>query len=91
MSGEAEAMGGRLQELRHGAGMSQSELADAAGVPVASLKNWEQGRRLPGLDAAVRLAAAMGISLDHLAGDVFPKQLPAKKPARSKQNKRKGA
>lgn len=71
MSGDVIAMGQRLQELRLKAGLSQSQLARTAGVPVGSLKNWEQGRRLPQLDAAWRLANALGISLDELAGKVF--------------------
>ena len=83
-------MGERLQQLRHDAGLSQSELANAAGVPVASLKNWEQGRRLPQFDAAWRLAKALRITLDELAGNVFAGPPEQKKPAKSKQSKRKG-
>ena len=56
MSEEAKAMGIRFQELRQEKGLSQSELARAAGVPLASLKNWEQGRRMPAFDAAFKLA-----------------------------------
>lgn len=74
MSEEAKAMGIRLGDLRRGAGMSQAELAEAAGIPVTSLRNWEQGRRLPQLDAAFRLAKAMNITLDDLAGQVFETQ-----------------
>jgi transcriptional regulator with XRE-family HTH domain len=72
------AMGERLQRLRQAAGLSQSQLARAAGVPAGSLKNWEQGRRLPQLDAAYRLAKAIGVSLDELAGQVFEDGAPAK-------------
>jgi transcriptional regulator with XRE-family HTH domain len=71
MSGGAKAMGERLQELRQAKGLSQSQLAKATGVPVGSLKNWEQGIRLPRLDAAWQLAKALGITLDELAGKVF--------------------
>jgi transcriptional regulator with XRE-family HTH domain len=68
---EAEAMGQRLRELRQGAGFSQPQLAEAAGVPVASLRNWEHGRRALMFSSAYRLARAMGITLDLLAGRVF--------------------
>jgi transcriptional regulator with XRE-family HTH domain len=68
---EAEAMGQRLRDLRQGAGFSQPQLAEAAGVPVASLRNWEYGRRALMLSSAYRLARAMGITLDLLAGRVF--------------------
>jgi transcriptional regulator with XRE-family HTH domain len=61
-------MGQRLQQLRQAKGLSQTQLALAAGVPVGSLRNWERGRRVPLLDAAARIAVALGISLDTLAG-----------------------
>jgi transcriptional regulator with XRE-family HTH domain len=76
-------MGERFQELRQARGFSQSELAKVAGLPVSSLKNWEQGRREPLLSAAYQLAKALGITLDHLAGTVF-KDAPAKKSKRKK-------
>ena len=57
----------RLKQLREAAGLSQPEAA-AAGVPVGTLRGWEQGRRVPLLDAAARLALALGVSLDELAG-----------------------
>jgi transcriptional regulator with XRE-family HTH domain len=65
---ESRAMGQRLQQLRIAAEMSQPQLARAAGVPVSSLRNWEQGRRVPLFDAAIRLAVALGCTLDELAG-----------------------
>jgi len=68
------AMGLRLQEFRQRAGLSQEQLAKAARLPAGSLRNWEQGRRLPRLDAAYRLAKALGITIDELAGDVFAEE-----------------
>jgi transcriptional regulator with XRE-family HTH domain len=79
MPDETVEMGCRLQSLRHEKGFSQSELATAAAVPLGSLKNWEQGRRLPQFDAAFRLARALGVSLDTLAGDVFAPPPPKKR------------
>jgi transcriptional regulator with XRE-family HTH domain len=61
-------MGGRLQQLRRARGLSQSQLARAAGVPVGSLRGWEQARRTMLVDAAVKLADALGCSLDELVG-----------------------
>jgi transcriptional regulator with XRE-family HTH domain len=68
-----------MKRLREAAGMSQPQAAAAAGVPVATLRNWEQGRRVPSLDAALRLARALGVSLDELAGG--DGTAPARKPA----------
>jgi transcriptional regulator with XRE-family HTH domain len=73
-----ENMGERLQRLRQEKGLSQSQLADAAGIPIGSLRNWERGRREPLLGTAARLADALGVSLDELAGRV-PKPRPRKK------------
>jgi transcriptional regulator with XRE-family HTH domain len=83
---EKKEMGMRLQEIRQGAGLSQSGLAAAAGVPVGTLRNWEQGRRMPLLDTAARVAAALGCSLDELVR--APKAAPPaaeRKPARKRK------
>ena len=64
---KAETMGTRLQRLRQAANMSQPDLAKAASVPVATLRNWEQDRRVMRLDVAARVAKALGVSLDVLA------------------------
>lgn len=33
--------------LRHSLGLSQQEFANHFGIPVATIKDWEQGRRSP--------------------------------------------
>jgi hypothetical protein len=48
-------------------------------VPVKSYQQWEQGRRVPLFDAAARVAAAMGVSLDELAGQEPPERGRGKK------------
>jgi transcriptional regulator with XRE-family HTH domain len=63
-----ESMGERLQRIRLEKGFSQTELAEAAGVPVSTLRSWERDRRQPLLGPAARLAQALGVSLDVLAG-----------------------
>jgi transcriptional regulator with XRE-family HTH domain len=67
-------MADRLKALREGAGFSQSQLARKAGVPVGSLRGWEQARRTMLFDTAVKLADALECSLDALAGRVAPKK-----------------
>jgi transcriptional regulator with XRE-family HTH domain len=72
MSKKGETMGQRLKRFREAAGLSQPALAQAARVPVGSLRNWEYGIRQPRLDAAARLARALGITLDELASAEAP-------------------
>jgi transcriptional regulator with XRE-family HTH domain len=61
-------MATRLKQLRQAAGLSQAALAKAAGVPLGTLRGWEYARRTPLLDAAARVADALGVTLDELAG-----------------------
>jgi transcriptional regulator with XRE-family HTH domain len=63
-----ETMGERLKRIREAKGFSQTELAAAAGIPVGSLRGWERDRREPLLGSAAKLAVALGVSLDELAG-----------------------
>ncbi|GIW81506.1 MAG: hypothetical protein KatS3mg105_3313 [Gemmatales bacterium] len=58
--------GRKIKAARQAAGLSQSELAKKAGVPVDSLQNWEQDRRKPTLPNAIALAKALGLALDEL-------------------------
>jgi len=61
-------MAANLKALRERAGLTQAELAGAAGVPLGTLRCWEQATRGPLLAAAARLADALGCTLDELAG-----------------------
>ena len=65
-----ETLGQRLQRLRLAAGLTQAALAEAAGVPLSTLRGWEIDRREPGLRAAVRLARALGVGVEELADTV---------------------
>jgi transcriptional regulator with XRE-family HTH domain len=56
-----------LRKLREAAGLTQEQLADKAGVPIGSIRNYEQGQRLPGLVAGIRLAKVIGVSVDAFA------------------------
>jgi transcriptional regulator with XRE-family HTH domain len=47
--------------LRDARGLSEARLADASGVPVATLHNYGLGRRKPSLAAAVKLARALAV------------------------------
>jgi transcriptional regulator with XRE-family HTH domain len=65
-------MGQRFKRLREAAGMSQSQLARASGVPLRTYQEWEQGNRTPLLNAAARVAKALGCTLDALVADDEP-------------------
>ena len=52
--------GGHLRTLRQEAGVSRAELARRAGVPVSTLRHWENDRGFPGMAASRRQAGALG-------------------------------
>ena len=58
----------RLKGLRAAAGLTQDELARRTGVRRLSVSQWECGRRAPSLATARRIAQALGVSVDELAG-----------------------
>jgi transcriptional regulator with XRE-family HTH domain len=47
--------------------MSRSEPARQAGVPVSTVRHWENGRGFPGVAAFLRLAQAMDVPAERLA------------------------
>jgi transcriptional regulator with XRE-family HTH domain len=59
-----------IRSRRAALGLSQTELARAAGVSVRQLARYEAGEQQPVLGAAVALADALSISLAQLAGQV---------------------
>ena len=69
----------RLRELRRAAGLSQPGLAEASGVAVSTIREFEQGRREPTLGTLLKLAAGLSASLS--AFDPPPGQpKPTRKP-----------
>jgi len=73
-------MGPRLRELRLRAGLSQRQLAAAVDVQVHTVANWERARRTFNIEMAVRLADALEVSLDELAGRQWPPPKKGKAP-----------
>src|SRR3954471_7433839 len=57
-----------IRRLRHEAGLSQAGLAAAAGVHQRQINRYESGEQQPALGVAHRLAQALGVTLDELAG-----------------------
>ena len=62
--GDARA---RLRARREEQGFSQERLAEAVGASVASVRDWEQGRRLPHPDTRPQIAQALEVTLPELA------------------------
>jgi DNA-binding XRE family transcriptional regulator len=60
------AFGAGLQALREEAGLSQAALAQASGVPVGTIREYEQGRREPLFSAMQKLAPHLKADLDAL-------------------------
>jgi transcriptional regulator with XRE-family HTH domain len=59
----------KLVELRKQAELSQPELAEKSGVPLATLRNYEQGRTGERINFAyvVKLAKALGVTCAEFA------------------------
>lgn len=76
-----------LRELREKAGLTQQELAERSGIPLGTLRNHEQGQRLPSWSAVVKLARALGTTTDAFAAcdEVHEPEKPA--PARRRGKK----
>jgi transcriptional regulator with XRE-family HTH domain len=61
--------GERLKRERQKRGYSARQLARLAGVPAATIIKVESGERTyPSLPAALKIARALGVTLDYLAG-----------------------
>lgn len=57
----------KLRHLREVAGLTQQQLAERAGVPLASVRNYEQGKRQPGWAGLFHLARALGVSSEEFS------------------------
>ena len=56
----------RLRELREKAKMSRNELADAIGVKMSAIANWENDINMPTLDKLPLIADALKTSVRNL-------------------------
>lgn len=68
------ALGERIRLLRKEAGWSQAELGDKIGTDSQRISRYETGKITPSLDAIVRIAEALNISIDHLLVDDIPRR-----------------
>lgn len=56
----------RIAKLRVKKGLSQSQLAKMLHISASTIGMYEQGRRVPNIDALVTLSKVFGVSLDYL-------------------------
>jgi len=63
-----ELIGCRVREQRTAVGLTQGELADRAAVSRALIGALERGRHMPATDAAIRVARALGTTVERLFG-----------------------
>jgi len=75
---ERDTLGKRLRERREQAGVSQTALAKQTGIIQRDLSLLERGKKHVWVDTLVRLADALGCSLDYLVG-LTDDPTPAKK------------
>jgi transcriptional regulator with XRE-family HTH domain len=61
-------MSERLKALRQVLGLTQEEAARAVGVSLRGYQGWEQSQRSFNFEMGVRIADALGVSLNVLAG-----------------------
>jgi transcriptional regulator with XRE-family HTH domain len=80
--------GDRLRELRDKAGLTQAALAEASGLPLGSIRNYEQGQREPYWQVVFKLADALGVDCRAFKDCIDAGQA-EEKPAPKKTRKRK--
>lgn len=80
-----------LARLRDAANLTQVELAQKANVPIDTLRRWEQGRHLPRIDDAYRLAKALGVGIEKvIIGRDMEEAPPPSRRAHEPKKPRKG-
>lgn len=65
---DKSAFAANLRAERARRDMSQSELADKAGVNLATISQYEDGAFSPGADKLCQLASALGVTPNDLIG-----------------------
>jgi transcriptional regulator with XRE-family HTH domain len=69
------ALAVRLKRLREAAGLSQQDLAVAAGLSVGMVAQLEQGKRAdPRVSTVAGLARVLGVTIDELVAGAKPRR-----------------
>lgn len=64
------AIGERIRALRHGKNLTQQQLASMIGVQFQQLQKYETGKNRVSATRMLDIAAALGVSLDTLYGEM---------------------
>lgn len=67
---EINSIGRNLRELRQARGLSQDAMGAVIGIERSTLAGIETGRDYPSVPALIRIARALGVSLDDLCRDI---------------------
>ena len=82
--------GEKLKELREAAELTQTALADTSGVPIGTIRDYEQAKRTPLLSTAFKLSRALGVSVESFASCIDGEESKGKrKPIRGRPRKEK--
>lgn len=71
-----------MASLRHAAGLTQKDLAEAVGITQANIAFWELSDKPPRSDVLPKLARALGVSVAALLGEEDPAPRVARHPGR---------
>lgn len=65
-----------LKAARKNTGMTQAQAAELSGIPIGTIRRWEQGVHEPDMASVVKLAALYGVSTDTILGSDFAADMP---------------
>ncbi len=59
-----------IKQLRKQAGLTQKQLAEKAGLSIASIQGYEQGKYTPKIETLSKIAKALDVSVESLFGGI---------------------
>lgn len=59
-------IGNKIRRIRKNRGMTQAQLAEAAGMAINSIRLYESGKRIPSIDVRIELAQKLDCDLQEL-------------------------
>lgn len=64
-----------LKIARKHAGLTQAQASESTGIPLGTLRRWEQGVNEPDMESVVKLAELYGVSTDTILGSKFAEDI----------------